>query len=797
MDILRQDLRFALRLLARNPATSLVVVLVLALGIGANTVLFSVADAKLLHALPYPEPDRLVELWEAARPGGDPSTLSPYEIRQWEAENRTFDSLAAYSYAGVALSTADGAERLRALRVTGDFFTVLRARPALGRAPTPADDRPGERVAVLSHAAWERYFASDPGVVGRRVQLDREPWTVIAVMPPDFRFPSSATEVWLCPAFELAAHERSEHFLFAIGRLQAGAGVEAAQADLDAATARLDRGGTHHEDAGPLVVSLRQAVIGDTGDEILLLWGGVLLVLVVACANVANLWLARMLARRGEISVRLAVGGSRGRIVRQVLTESALLALASGAAGVALAAWVTGFLASGHGPAALRSDSIALDGRVLVFSLLVTAATAVAFGLGPALAACRRGAALQVHANADGAGRTTGRDALPRLLVAFQVCFAVVLLTAAGLLVRSLVELHGVDVGFDPHDVVSVRLAVPPAIHPEPAARARLYAEVADAIAAVPGVAAVGGVNDLPFSGSRTGRSFAWADGGGRDGEDLHADYRTVVGDYFGALGLQRVRGAGFAASYGTGAAPVAIVNRAFVERFLPDEEPLGRHLVLDGPPVRIVGVVDTIKHGGLAAPGEPEIYVPASQGQPPPWLFFVVRSPLPVDVLAPALRHAVRDVIPDDPLYDVRPLAERIAASIAPQRFDGVLLSAFAAVSLLLVLIGIYGLIATLARRRRREIAIRLALGGTRAAVVRPILLTGLLPAALGLATGLLLTLPTAHALRSLLYGVRPTDPAVLLTVPLALATVILLATYLPARRAARVDPAVALRER
>ena len=801
MDALRHDLRFALRLLARNPGTSAVVILVLALGIGANTVLVSVADAKLLHPLPFRQPDRLVQLWETARHGGEGSTLSPFELREWDAGNRTFDAMAAYSYAGVALARRDGAERLRALRVTGAFFSVLGVRSARGRVPTPADDRPGQRVAVLSHAAWERHFASDPGVVGRRVRLDGEPWTVIAVMPADFAFPSSAIEVWLCPAFDLAAHERGEHFLFAVGRLRAEVGITAAQADLDALSGRLGRGDTtHHEDTHPLVVSLREAVIGDTGDEILLLWGGVLLVLVVACANVGNLWLARMLARRGEISVRLAVGGSRGRLVRQMLTESTLLAALGGGAGAALAAWTVRLLASGRGPAALRSPLIGFDGRVLAACLLLTAATAVAFGLGPALAGCRRAVVLQPHADAGGSGgstgRTTGRRILPRLLVAFQVCFAVVLLTAAGLVVRSLVELHRVDLGFDPRQVLSCAWrcrwrAIPsrrraPASTPRWPRRSPRYPEWRRSVASTTCRSAA------RAPAARSPGPTEPASATAKASTPTTAPSSAILRPPSASNGCRarvstprRVRGP---RRWRSSIAPSSSV--------LPTGEPLGRHLVLDGPPVRIVGVVETIRHGGLTTPGEPEIYVPALQGQPPAWVFFVVRSPLPVDALAPALRTAVRDVLPDDPLYDVRPLSERIAASIAPQRFDGALLSAFAAVCHAPrpdrhLRPDRHPRPAPPSRHRHPPRPRRQPCRG--GPTDRP---PALLPAALGLAAGLLLALPTAHAIRSLLYGVRPTDPVVLLTVPVALATVVVLAGYLPARRAAAENPAAVLRE-
>jgi len=816
---LRRDLRLALRLFAKSPGLSLLIVGVLAIAIAANTTVFSAVYARLLRPLPYPEPQRLVQLWEVSdTQGGQKSTLSPLNFLDWQEQSRSFESMAVYGYKDRALMRQAGdAEILRGVRVSPAFFDVLGIEPQIGHGlasgglGTPSGD--AADTVVLSHAAWRQRFGGDPDLVGQDLTLDGRSRTVVGIMPPDFAYPTAATEAWIMPAYELAGLERSRHFLFGVGRLRPGVSIEAAQADLSAVAARLAEvhPGTNG-DSQVLLVPLRQEMVGDVAREILLLWGGVAMVLVLACANLASLLLARLAPRRRELAVRRALGGRLGQIVRQLLTESALLAVAGGGTGVLLALAAVRYLASGRGPRVLRANHLEIDPWVLAFSAGVTLATVILLGLVPALTAGRRSAAC--HLREAGSATTGSRSSrlLPRALVAFQTCVAIVLLTVAALLVKSLVLLHAVDVGFDPRGVVTFHVSLAEHGGPEPGARAALYQRLVERLSAVPGVAAMAGVNDLPFSGSRTGGSFEVAGHHRQPGEPTpHADYRTVVGDYFRVMGLEIVAGEGLPPAPAPDGPRVAVVNRRLVERFLGGGDAIGRELILHGEPTRIVGVVEDLRHSDLRAPGEPEIYVPASQGQPPPWLFMVARTgagdgrtetgaaasdEAVLAALAPSLRAALGEVLPGQPLSRLSTLRSRLQRSLARERSSSVLFSAFAAVALLLAVIGIWGTVSHTTAQRRREIAIRMALGGGRGDVLRPIFLHALAPALLGIAAGLALSVPAARALGSLLFAVAPGDPSIFLLVPAALALIAALATYLPARRAAAVSPAVTLRE-
>lgn len=793
-----RTLRFALRQLAKNPGTTAVVVTVLAIAIAANTVVFSVVYARLLRPLPYPEPDRLVQIWEVdtAR-GGEQGTVSPLNFLDWQRESRAFRAMAVYGYANLALTGDGGAERLRGVRVSGAFFSVLGVEPLLGRALDADEEERGGAV-VLSHDTWRQRFAADPEVVGRTLWLDGQAATVVGVMPRSFRFPTAATEVWVTPAFRFAGLERGQHFLFAVGRLRPGATAEEAEDDLSAVAASLAQAhpGTNR-DSGVALVPLHRELVGDTGRQAVLLWAGTTLVLLLACANLAALLLARTTARRRELAVRRALGGSRGRIVAELLTESAVLAGFGGTAGVLLASWVVRWLAAGHGPRALHADGLEVDPWILAFSLGVTTLTALLCGLLPALRGGRGRVAEDLRRGDAWAGAVRGGGWTPRLLVTLQVAATVILLSAAGLLVKSVLRLQSADVGFEPAGVTSLRLSLPEAAHPDPAGRARLYQRLVERLAGVPGVDAVGGVNDLPFSGSRTRNSFEVVGRPPPAGEPTpQADYRTVVGDYLEVLGLERLAGEGLPLAPRPEGPAVAVVNQRLVERYLGDGEALGERLDIGGREHRIVGVVENLRHSGFASPPEPEIYVHAAQGQPPPWLFLAVRSGLAPANLAAALRPAAAEIVPGRPLFGERTLGEALDASVARERSQGLIVSAFAAIALLLAVVGLYGTLAYAATRQRREIAIRLALGGRRGVVMRPIFLTGLAPALAGIALGLLAAVPGARALEALLYGVSPLDPAVFLLVPAGLLTVAAVATWLPARRAVAVDPAVTLRD-
>jgi putative ABC transport system permease protein len=798
METFFRDLRFGLRVLARNAGFTAAVVVVLALGIGANTVIFSVIHAVLLRPLPYPDADRLVQMWEVNRSqDGAPGTISPFNFLDWAAQNESFESMAVYAFSSFTLMEADGPSPLFGLRVSGDFFSVFGVAPMLGRTFGAGDDRPGRRVAVLSHRTWERRFGADPGVIGKKLTLDGEPYTVVAVMPRGFQFSHRGTELWVPPAFELAGLDRSQHFLFGVGRLKTGVSLDTAQSEATAIAYRLEQQHpAFNQGSGILLVPLQEQMVGKVRHELLILWGAVALVLLIACANVANLLLARVVSRQREVSVRIALGAGRARIVRQLLTECLLLVMMGGAAGLALAAWGARYLASGGAPGIPRAQDIHVDGWVLAFSAAVSLVTAVLFGIAPAFHASRSERYARLNQSGWQMPRGSLSQRLPKLVVAFEVGIAVVLLVSAALLLRSLYLLRQVEVGFNPRGLLTLQLTLPPAAHPDPVKRAALFQQVIERIAVLPGVDGVGGVNDLPFSGSRTQNSFdivglppqAAA-------EPRHADYRTVAGDYFRIMEIALLKGRTFERRDGPQAPPVAVVNDALARRFFHHRDPLGRSLVIQGSAVEIIGVVENLKHDSLAAADAPEIYVPFSQGHAPEWIFLTVRSGLALEPLVSAIRGAVREVIAEHPLYNIQSMEERLASAVAPQRFNSLILSLFASLALILSAVGIYGVVAYAVRQRAHEIAVRMAIGARRADVIRLVVVNGFIPAAVGTMIGLAGAWAAARLLRGMLFGIGPTDPATFTAAPLALAGVALLAAYASARRAAAIDPMAAFR--
>lgn len=803
MGSILQDLQFGFRQLIRNPGFAISIIAVLALGIAGNTVLLGVINAKLLRPLPYHDPERLVQIWEVKRADGNrPGTISPFNFMDWQNWSHSFEKMAVYAYGNLTLADANSVQRMLGARVSGDFFSVLGLPPLLGRTLNTEDDQPGVDRVVLSHRAWQQRFAGDRDLVGGTLTLDGRPHTVVGVMPPELDFPHRAVELWATPAFDLRELNRGDHFLFGVGRLKQESTLPKAQLEMDAVADRLTRlYPSSNEDSGVLLVPLREEMLGDLRDDLVLLWLGVALVLAIACINVANLLLARAVSRRTEVAIRVAMGANRSRIIRQFFTESLLLASCGGIAGLVLAAWGTQYLSSGHGPWILRSDHLQLGSWMVGVNAVITLTTVVLFGIAPALQVARQ----QAH---DGAGslrqggwqmlKQRWKQPVPKLLVAFQVSLAVVLLTSAGLLVKSLYLLHRVDVGFDPEGLLTLQMSVPSSTATTPAQRAALFQQVVDRIAAVPGVDRAAGVNDLPFSGSRTRVQFDIVGRPLEAGESSRrADYRLAVGNYFEVLGLDLARGRTFDLRDDAAAPRVAVINEELARRYFPDDvDPIGMHLTFRGEEAQIIGVVENLKHENLAAEDAPEIYVPVQQGKPPDWVFLAVRSELSPESLVPALRSALREVVPDQPLFNIRPLADRLRSSIEPQRLQSLLFSVFAGVSLILVPLGIFGLVSYAAQQRTREIAVRMALGGQRGEVTRLVVLGGMIPVACGLVAGLLLSLMAAHTLRAMLFGIGPNDPTILLTVPLLLGSIAAIASYLPARRATATSPVVALRE-
>ena len=794
---LSQDLRYAFRQWRGHPGFTLVTMLVLALGIGANAAVFSVINAVLLRPLPFPDADRLVQVWESnAAHGRAQDTVSPYDFVDWRRQSASLAELAVYEYESPALATRGAPERMDAAMVSSGFFRVFQTAPQLGRTFSPEDDRPGAQSVVISYRAWQRHFHGDPQIVGQPITLDGQPFQVIGVMPAVFRFPALGIDLWGTPAFDLASKGRGSHFLFCVGRMRPGVAVGQAQMEMRAIARRLEQQypGTN-EGSGVTLVPLQEEMVGGFRRGLYLLWGAVSLVLLIGCANVAHLLVARSVSRQKELAIRTALGAGRARLVRQLLTENAVLAGAGGLLGLALTPWGIQLLLAGGGRIVPRTEAIRIDGPVVLFTSAACLLTAAVFGLLPALRASRVDLSAAVKRSGWDA-RAGGWYGLRSVLVVSELALSVMLLIGAGLLMKSLWQLWRVDPGFQPANVLGLRISVPQTHYRGSRERAVLYQEIVDRIAALPGVEGAAATNDLPFSGSRTSTSFEIEGLPPVPGESRDADYRVVSSGYFRVMGIPLRNGRYFTEADNRRETPrVVLVNEALVRRYWRDRNPVGQRLLLHDRSYEIVGVVGNVRHADLTAAGAGEIYVPQYQGNTPPWTFLAVRSRTSLGSLIPAVRSALREAAPAEPVYDTRTLEERVARSIAPQRFNALALAMFALFALLLATMGIYGVVAFAVERRTHEMGIRLAVGARPADVLGLMVRQGVRLGLLGVALGVGGALLVSRILGSMLYGTGAGDPLTYLAVAALFLAIATLASYVPARRAARLDPMAALR--
>jgi putative ABC transport system permease protein len=795
MDTLLQDLRYALRALRRSPGFTVAAVLTLALGIGANSAIFSLVHGVLLRGLPYPESARLMTVW-GHYPATGRSSVSLPDWRDWRDGNRTFAELAARYGRTLNLAGQGDPEQVASDMVSTNFFRTLGVAPALGRGFLEEEGRTGAAdVAVLSHRLWQRRFAGDPGVVGRAVSLNGRPYAVVGVAPAGFRFMRDV-DVWTpLPVDEPNAPRRAE-FLTVVGRLKPGVTQAQAKADMDLVAGRLARAypETNAGWTALEVLPLKEYLVGDVRRALVLFSAAVALVLLIACANVANLLLARASGRAREIAVRLALGAGRGRLVRQLLTESALLALLGGAAGLLLAVWAVEALQAAAGRLVPRLDEVRIDGVVVLFSLALSVATGLLFGLAPAL----RLSGGSLSATLRDGTRSAGSGRLARFrngLVLGEVALAVVLLVGAGLLLQSFARLTRVDLGFRPEGVLTYGVVLPSAAYGEDPQLLAVYERILERTRAVPGVRDAALASDLPMGGA----SYLAFDIEGRTPvpeaqEDLQPF--AVTPGWFRTLGIPLRRGRLLEPRDAAGAPFVAVVNEELARRYFPGTDPIGRRISLDGTRwLTIVGVVGDVAQEGVTAAPYPQLYQALAQF-PRRTVAAAIRAEGEPMALAGATRRALAAAAPGVPPRDVRTLEERAGDTIAMPRVSAVVLALFAAVALALAAIGLYGVLAYTVVQRHREIGIRLALGAAGGEVLRLILWQGMRPALAGIAVGLLGALAATRLMRSLLYGVGATDPLTFAAVPLFLCTVALAAIWIPARRAAHVDPMIALRE-
>jgi predicted permease len=798
MDGVAQDLRLAARGLRRSPAFAGAAVLTLAVGIGAAIAIFGVVDAAVLRPLPFRDVDRLVRVWETT-PRGDDFSASEPNYLDFRAGSRTLDELAAFRPGELAWSGGGEPQQLSATWASHTLLPALGLRPALGRGFAAGEDRPGgeRRVVLLGHELWRTRFAADRTVIGRTLTLDGEPYGVIGVLPPEAALLGG--DLWV-PLAAGSNTDRGDHWLTLLGRLAPGATPARAQADLAAIAARI--GAEHPLIAGwsvrvePLVDWLIEPRLRQAGVVLLAAVG---LLLLMACANVASLLLARATAREGELGIRVALGALRGRLLRQLLTESALLAGLGGTLGLGVAAWALR-AARGVPPDLVpRLDEARLDARAALFALGVVLLTTVLVGALPALTATRAG--LQSRIGQVGRSGGGGRQhRLREALVVGQLALAVVLLLGAGLLARSLVRLYRIDPGFATAAVWTAPLQLPATGYEEPWQKVRFYNRVVARLRESPAVAAAGATTITPFgdwnfvNDVTPEERAATAPPSGL----LQAAWRVVTPGYFGAAGVPLLRGRDFTLDDRWDEAPVAVVSRSLAEELWPGQDPVGRRLFwggTDGTPKEVVGVVGDIRDFALDTAAMPTLFLPIRQVSWPA-MTLVVRARPAADGVAAAVRRAVWAEDPALPVPEVLPLAERRAASLAPRRLNALVLGAFAAAALLLATVGVYGVLAYAVAQRRREIAVRMALGAEPAAVTRLLVRRGAALTAAGLGLGLLGAGAGARLVRGLLFETSAADPLTLAAVPALLLAVALLATVLPARRAGRTDPMLALRQ-
>jgi putative ABC transport system permease protein len=781
--------------------------LTLALGIGANATIFALVDSTLLKPLPFREAGRLVSVNEVPPPRpGVPTRLrnpsTPANILDWREQVRSFDVIAAVVEVPFNLSRPGEPREIGGALVSTNFFALLGTSAAVGRVFDAAADSGGANLAVVSHSFWQRQLGGDRAAIGTVLSIDDEPHTLIGVLPASFEFPGSHADVWM--PLRMVPGERKNYgrYLQAYARMKPGVTVQAADAEMKNEAAQLARAyPDQNEGWSAHVTPLRDFLFGDVRQPLMLLLGAVAILLLIVCANVANLLLGRAAGRSTEMAIRTSLGASRGVLVRQLLMESLVLAVVGGVLGLLLAAWAIDFVSARLGPGsglALRGG-IGLGGAVVAFTAAITLLTALLFGVVPALATS--GMAVQGALRAGGRGLSADRTRAwwRNGLIVSEVALALVLLAGAGLLARSFQKLLDVDPGFDPRHATAMRLKLSAQQYREAPPIFRFTDALFQRVAAIPGVEAVGAINSLPIAGRRSFTDFYVA---GKPqpapGEAPAAEIRIVSGAYFEAMGIPLLQGRTFTASDDGKAPRRYIVDEALVERCFPGENPLGRHLVvpwgedLDG---EIVGVVRTVHHQGLATEADPTIYWANAQA-PSGNLDVVVRSSLPPKDLVQPLRAAVAAVDPTQPVSEIRTLGDVVATNMARPRVLLLLVGFFAGAALLLAGMGLYGVISHAVTLRTREIGIRMALGATRTSVTGLILRDGMTLTLIGLAAGITVVLVGGHLLAGALFGVPPRDPLALAAAASFLASVALLASWLPARRAVRIDPMAALRQ-
>lgn len=813
MGTLWQDIRYGVRMLLKKPGFTLVAVVALALGIGANSAVFSLVNAILLNPLPLDDPDRTIVLWEKVpNQGIDRNEASMANYLDWRAQNRSFENLAIYTWLSANLGAVESLgrapERVRGFRASANLLDTVGLKPALGRGFQAGEDQPGkDNVAILSHGLWERRFGGDPNIIGKTVMINSVARTIIGVMPRDVMFPRGAEVLTPLAMTPEVMRNRGSHGNLVVGRLRPGVTLKQAQVDLDAIAARLEK---QYPDTntgrGVGVYSIVDDTVRQARIALLMLMLAVGFVLLIACANVANLTLARASSRAKEIAVRQALGAGRGRIVRQLLTESVILALLGGALGVVLAVWGVDVL-----KASIPQDladmvpgftHLGINPRVLGYTLGISLITGILFGLLPALQSSKPDMPHLIEALKEGGGKGligAGRHRLRSSLVIAEIALSMLLLAGAGLMMKSFLTLLKSNPGFNADSLLTMSITLPSAKYREPKQRAAFYQELERRVRSLPGVESVGFISHLPLNQSNSSSDF-YVEGQPtpRPGEEPSGRHRGITPDYFKTMGIRLARGRFFTEADHAGAPPVIIVNETLAARYWPGENPIGRRLRFTGPLaedpwMEVVGVVNDVKHE-MDKPITPDYFLPIAQD---PWgtMVLVARAQVDPMALAVPIRNEVQSLDPDQPVYEIRTMSEVRDRSIGHYQISSMMFCVFALFALVLAATGIYGVMSYAVSQRTHEIGVRMALGARAADVLRLVMGYGMRITLIGLGIGLLGSFGLARALGGLVFGIGGTEWKILLGLSLLLSAIAMLACYLPARRATRVDPMVALR--
>jgi predicted permease len=813
MGTLLQDVRYGLRRLSHSPGFTIVAVLTLALGIGANTAIFSVIDTVLLRPLPFPQSSRLVSARavDTVR-GGIPLNSASYpDFFDWRSENQVFSGMTAFHDSDFTLTGIPQPTHLTGEMVTADFFTTLGVRPEIGRAFRPEEEKAGHEVVMLSHRLWRTVFHDDPKIVGRLVTLDGRGYTVVGVMQAGFHFPIQTPEVELWTTISVDAEgktpmttERGAHFLQVVARLKPGVGLAQAQADMSkiAANLKAQYPETNTHFGAAQVVPELDRLVGHLKPALMVLFVAVGLVLLIACVNVANLLLARSMTRQKEMAIRAALGASQGRIARQLLAESVVLSLVGGLLGLLLAAWATAGLVRLVPQSVPRMGQIGIDGSVFLFTLLVSVATGILFGFAPALHSSKAGLVGPLNETGRGLSGGVRHQRVRSALVVVEMGLALALLAGAGLLIRSFSRLEKVNPGFNPQRMLTFTFDLPDARYTTEQ-QVTFYDQLLRRLDALPGVRSAALITPLPLGGNNIDIGFSIVGRPTAPGNGPDSLFRLVSPGYFHTMGIPLIEGREFNAQDTRTSAPVVVVNQAFARKYFPGQDAVGQrvvpgaadHPVKKLPDYEIVGVVGNVLSRDLSDPPRPEYYAPYSQ------IMFggysiVVRADMAPEGLANAVREVIRGMDHDVPVYNMKTMDQYLGTAVAEPRFSMLLLSIFAGLALVLTTIGLYGVIAYAVAQRTHEIGIRIALGAGPGDVLGEVLGSGARIALLGVACGTAGALVATRLLRGLLFGISASDPATFAAVALLLFGVAMLACYIPARRATRVDPVIALRQ-